>query len=109
MKKISMRKIQAIRTKPGQATPQFNTTSTSNSSLRSRRLEVVGTKKQRAREKETREGRGLACLPRRLLEQRLFHHKLKFKMAFTRDGFHRDFAAYLKYCRIFVRVHQKVS
>ena len=30
-------------------------------SLRSRRLEVVGTKKQRAREKETREGRGSAC------------------------------------------------
>ena len=27
-------------------------------SLRSRRLEVVGTKKKRAREKETREGRG---------------------------------------------------
>ena len=31
MKKISMRKIRAIRTKPGQATPQFNTTSTLNS------------------------------------------------------------------------------
>ena len=29
-------------------------------SLRSRRLEVVGTKKKRAREKETREGRGSA-------------------------------------------------
>ena len=27
-------------------------------SLRSRRLEVVGTRKKRAREKETREGRG---------------------------------------------------
>ena len=31
MKKIPMRKIRAIRTKPGQATPQFNTTSTLNS------------------------------------------------------------------------------
>ena len=30
-------------------------------SLRNRRLEVVGTRKKLAREKETREGRGSAC------------------------------------------------
>ena len=41
-------------------------------------------------------------------EQRLFHQKLKFKMALSRDGFHQDFATYLKYCRIFVRLQQKV-
>ena len=33
-------------------------------SLRSRRLEVVGTRKKRAREKETREGRGSSLTPR---------------------------------------------
>ena len=40
-------------------------------SLRSRRLEAVGTKKKRAREKETREGRLSACLPR--ARRSLFH------------------------------------
>ena len=46
---------------------------TSKTSLRSRHLEVVGTRKKRAREKETREVRGSACTegPRKSLPRRV--------------------------------------